>query len=116
MFRPSNRWRRPTPPHPGGAAPRPPERPARTFVGRLWVRRERDVVELPQAEPLSVHGDAKVAEIDGLPGGLRDLVCGGGRGLALGRQIRHDDSAFGGQTHEGRTTKIGGAPLFWGGG
>lgn len=62
-------------------------------MGRLGVRREGDVIELAQAKPLAVHGHAKVAEIDGLPRGLRDLVCGRSRGFALRRQIRHDDSA-----------------------
>lgn len=65
-----------------------------TFMGWLGVRRERDVVELTEAEPLAIDRNTKVAEIDGLPGGLGDLVCGGSRGLALRRQIRHDDSAF----------------------
>lgn len=64
-----------------------------TFVGRLGVRGEGDVVELAQAKPLAVHGHAKVAEINGLPRSLRDLVCGRSRGFALWRQIGHDDSA-----------------------
>lgn len=64
-----------------------------TFVGRLRVRGERDVVELAQAQPVAVDRHAKVAEIKRLAGGLGDLVGGGGRGLALRRQIRHDDSA-----------------------
>lgn len=69
--------------------------PARTFtfMGRLGVRRERDIIELAKAKPLAVHRHAEVAEINGFPGGLGDLVCGGSRGLALRRQIRHDDSA-----------------------
>lgn len=62
-------------------------------MGRLGVRCEGDVIELAQAKPLAVHGHAKVAEIDGLPRSLRDLVCGRSRGFALRRQIRHDDSA-----------------------
>lgn len=64
-----------------------------TFMGRLGVRGEGDVVELAQAKPLAVHGHAKVAEINGLPCCLRDLVCGRSRGFALRRQIGHDDSA-----------------------
>lgn len=62
-------------------------------MGRLGVRREGDVIELAEAEPLAVDRHAKVAEINGLPGGLGDLVGGGSWGFALRRQIRHDDSA-----------------------
>lgn len=64
-----------------------------TFMGRLRVWGERDVVELAQAKPLAVDRHAKVAEINGLPGSLGDLVGCGSRGFALRRQIRHDDSA-----------------------
>lgn len=62
-------------------------------MGRLWVWGEGDVVELAKAKPLAVDRHAKVAEINGLPGSLGDLVSGGSRGFALRRQIRHDDSA-----------------------
>lgn len=62
-------------------------------MGRLGVWRERDVVELAQAQPVAVDRNTEVAEIKRLPGGLGDLVGGGGGGLALRRQIRHDDSA-----------------------
>lgn len=62
-------------------------------MGRLRVGGEGDVVELAKAKPLAVDGHAEVAEINGLPGGLGDLVGGGSRGFALRRQIRHDDSA-----------------------
>lgn len=61
-------------------------------MGRLWVWGEGDVVELAKAKPLAVDRHAKVAEINGLPGSLGDLVSGS-RGFALRRQIRHDDSA-----------------------
>lgn len=64
-----------------------------TFMGRLWIWRQRDVVELSKAEPLAVHRHAKVAQINGLSGGLGDLVVVGSGGFALRRQIRHDDSA-----------------------
>lgn len=64
-----------------------------TFMGRLWVWGEGDVVELTEAKPLAIDRHAKVAEINGLPGSLGDLVSGGSRGFALRRQIRHDDSA-----------------------
>lgn len=73
-----------------------------TFVGRLGVRGEGDVVELAQAKPLAVHGHAKVAEINGLPRGLRNLVCGRSRGFALWRQVGHDDSADGRQSQQQR--------------
>lgn len=62
-------------------------------MGWLRVWGEGDVVELTQAKPLAVHRHAKVAEINGLPCSLCDLVCGRSRGFALWRQIRHDDSA-----------------------
>lgn len=64
-----------------------------TFMGRLWVWGEGDVVELTEAKPLAIDRHAKVAEINGLAGSLGDLVSGGSRGFALRRQIRHDDSA-----------------------
>lgn len=64
-----------------------------TFMGRLGVWGEGDVVEFAQAEPLAIDRNAKVAEINGLPGSLGDLVGGRSRGFALRRQIRHDDSA-----------------------
>lgn len=81
----------------GPEVTRPPQSPAlrshATFVGRLWVRGEGDVVELAEAEPLAIDGHAEVAQINGLPGGLGDFVGGGSRRLALRRQIGHDDSA-----------------------
>lgn len=89
-------WRRPLP---SGAAPEqsrpgaPGAQPDRTFVGRLGVGCQRDVIQLAQAQPLSIHGHAEFAKIDGLHGSLSDLVCGGGWHVALRRQSRHDDSA-----------------------
>lgn len=65
----------------------------RTFVGRLWVGCQGDVVQLAQAEPFSIHRHSEFAKIDGLHGSLSDLVCGGGWHVALRRQSRHDDSA-----------------------
>lgn len=84
-------------PDPDGDHNKPTDLLLVTFMGWLWVRRERDVVELTEAKPLSIDRNTKVAEIDGLPGSLGDLVSGGSRGLALRCQIRHDDSAFAGQ-------------------
>lgn len=62
-------------------------------MGRLWVGGQRDVIQLAQAEPFSVHGHSEFAKIDGLHGSLSDLVGGGGWHVALRRQSRHDDSA-----------------------
>lgn len=62
-------------------------------MGRLGVGCQRDVIQLAQAQPLSIHGHAEFAKIDGLHGSLSDLVCGGGWHVALRRQSRHDDSA-----------------------
>ena len=62
-------------------------------MGRLGVGREGDVVELAQAQPFPVHGHTEVAEINGLPGSLRDLVRGGGWGIGLRRQVGHDDDS-----------------------
>lgn len=59
----------------------------------LRLRSERDVIEFTQTQPLAVHRHTEVAQVDGLTGSLRDLVCGGGWCLALRRQIRHGDSA-----------------------
>ena len=70
-----------------------PALPVRTFVGRLGGGREGDVVELAQAQPFPVHGHTEVAEINGLPGSLRDLVRGGGWGIGLRRQVGHDDDS-----------------------
>lgn len=64
-----------------------------TFMSRLWVWCERDVIELAKAQPLAIDRDTKVAEINGFPGSLCDLVSGGSWGFTLRRQIRHDDSA-----------------------
>lgn len=74
-------------------------------MDRLGVWRERDVVELAEAQPLAIDRDAKVAQINGLPGSLGDLVCGGSRGFALRRQIRHDDSACARQNQHHRRGK-----------
>lgn len=74
-------------------------------MDRLGVWRERDVVELAEAKPLAIDRDAKVAQINGLPGSLGDLVCGGSRGFALRRQIRHDDSACARQNQHHRRGK-----------
>lgn len=76
-----------------------------TFMGRLWVWGKGDVVELAKAKPLAIDRHAEVAEIDGLPGGLGDLVGGGSRGFALRRQIRHDDSADARQNQHHRGEK-----------
>lgn len=73
-----------------------------TFMGRLWVWGEGDIVELAEAKPLAIDRHAKVAEINGFPGGLGDFVGGGSRGFALRRQIRHDDSADGRQNQHHR--------------
>lgn len=62
-------------------------------MGWLWVWGEGDVVELAKAQPLAIDRHAKVAQINGLSGGLRDFVRGGSRSFTLRRQIRHDDSA-----------------------
>lgn len=62
-------------------------------MGWLWVWGEGDVVELAKAQPLAIDRHAKVAQINGLPGGLGDFVGGGSRSFTLRRQIRHDDSA-----------------------
>ena len=70
-------------------------------MGRLWVGCQRDVVQLAQAEPFSIHRHSEFAKIDGLHGSLSDLVCSGGWHVALRRQSRHDDSA-------GTTTGVGG--------
>lgn len=78
-------------------------------MDRLGVWRERDVVELAEAQPLAIDRDAKVAQINGLPGSLGDLVCGGSRGFALRRQIRHDDSACARQNQHHRRGKGRGA-------
>lgn len=91
----------------GRASPRrrpPAQRSGRTFVGGLWVGGQRDVVQLAQAEPFSIHRHPEFAKIDGLHGSLSDLVCGGGWHVALRRQSRHDDSA-GTTTTRGERTK-----------
>lgn len=73
-------------------------------MGGLWVGGQRDVVQLAQAEPFSIHRHPEFAKIDGLHGSLSDLVCGGGWHVALRRQSRHDDSA-GTTTTRGERTK-----------
>jgi len=83
--------------------------PDRTFMGRLWVGGQRDVIQLAQAEPLSIHGHSEFAKIDGLHGSLSDLVGGGGWHVALRRQSRHDDSAGTTTTGKKRTKK----KSFW---
>lgn len=83
-------------------------------MGRLWVWGEGDVVELAKAKPLAVNRHAKVAEINGLPGSLGDLVGGGSRGFALRRQIRHDDSADVRQHHRGGGGEKGAAAFVAG--
>lgn len=62
-------------------------------MGWLGVGREGDIVELAQAQPFPIYRHAEVAEVNGLPGGLRDLVGGGGWGVALRRQVGHDDDS-----------------------
>lgn len=70
-----------------------------TFMGRLWVRRKWDVIQLSQAEPFSIHRHSEFAKVDGLHGSLCDLVSGGGWHIGWRRQSRHDDSA-GTTTHK----------------
>lgn len=65
----------------------------RTFLARFGVRRQRDVIQLSQTEPFSIHRHPEFAQIDGFHGSLGDLVCGGSRRIALRRQRGHDDSA-----------------------
>ena len=76
-----------------------------TFVGRLWVGRKWDVIQLSQAEPFSIHRHSEFAKVDGLHGSLCDLVSGGGWHIGRRRQSRHDDSA-GTPTHTHKHTHL----------